>query len=210
MHNLKLVFTLIINLLLTFYIEKEQFKLFLHNDELKFIENNYKHNEKQQHLNFFYNKYNIHPLKIIFFFTIFTLITWVILYYTINLYSVSHQNIKFLWLTNLMGKDEYSIINLYNLLPFSINATLQSKLPTDVISIVLVYLLHLNTKKQDSGSMDNVFFVFFQKIQILFQLIFFKDVNNCYCLILTIIIGITLLFKMFLKNYFQKQPYLIK
>lgn len=130
---------------------KEKAKLFIHNDEKKFIEDNNK-DDRDSNLAFFYRKYNIKIFQVLLV-PIIISFTWFCLHRAISL-SFVLKGKGFFWITDLSVKDPNSILNLYGLLNFNINVIpFSNRIATDVLSIIgsVCFFIHSNSMMAQQG-----------------------------------------------------------
>ena len=206
-----LLIILIINLLLIFLMEKENIKLKIHEDEKKFIENNYQNNEKQNHLMFFYRKHKIKILRIMFA-PIIMYISWVILNKIIILHG-SLNKISFLWLDNIFQRDIYSLINLYGLLPFSLPKIITNFISTNILSVIVTFLYYINNSLQSNymnteNPMKSLLpndFLFSSITNIFLPLTVTRNLNSCFLICIICILIINNIFRLVVSKYFEKK-----
>ena len=202
---------ILINVLFIFFMEKENIKLKMYQDEKKFIENNYKGTDKQNQLNFFYKKHKIKILRIMFF-PILMYISWVVLNKIIKLHFPLDK-MSFLWIENIFNKDQYSLINLYGLLPFNVPKMISNFISTDILSFVFVFIYYINNQLQGEytkgdnpmkGLLPNDgLFTFIQNVFI--PLLITRDIPSCMVICIIIILTINNIIRIMIGKYFEKK-----
>jgi hypothetical protein len=199
---------LFINCFFIFLIEKEKIKLKIHKDEKNFIENNYKE-DQQNHLKYFYQKYNI-KIGRLFYLSILTTISWALLNKTISL-CFCFKDLGFLHIKDLMSPDPYSILNLYGLLKINIPAFISNNISTDILSLVAIFIYNNNNRINSNtfnSSEKNINFdnnSIFKTIQLFLLVTFAKTLSSAFIISLIFILIMSNIFQKITENYFLKK-----
>ena len=114
---------------------------------------------------------------------------------------------------NIFKKEQYSIINLYGLLPFNPPTMITNFISTNILSITLTFLYYINNSLQgkymsNDSPMKGMFsndLLFFIITNIFLPLTVTRNLTSCFLISIIIILTINNLFRLALEKYFEKK-----